>query len=149
MNTLCTLVRERLPALVEDDLPRGEAELVNAHLATCATCAVERDRAGAFVAAVRDANRDDAAFAAARVRLSASIDAESRPRAVRRLASVPLAVRVAAVLAICAGSLAWARPPVVALDAVARATGDFFGSVRLSTFDLDHLTDAASRGSGR
>ncbi len=153
MNTTsleCTLIQERLPALLDDDLPAGEAALVNAHLASCAACAAEREATVRFLARLRGANADAEAFTTARARLATAIDTASTPGAMRRLTRVPLALRVAAVLALCAGALAWMRPPVFALDAVARTTGSVLESVPWSDLRLDAISgDAASRGERR
>ncbi|MBL8766199.1 MAG: zf-HC2 domain-containing protein [Planctomycetes bacterium] len=97
----CVLIEQRLPRVLEDDLPVGETALVLAHVDSCASCAAARARFVATRAAVRDARPDDSDFAALRARVVGELAPRSRWERVTPRA----ALAAAAMIALAIGSV--------------------------------------------
>lgn len=97
----CVLIEQRLPRVLEDDLPVGETALVLAHVESCASCAATRARFLAVRAAVRDARPKSDDFDALRARVSERL--EPRRFALRFTPRALLAA--AAMLALGVGSV--------------------------------------------
>lgn len=119
MNTRpeCPLVRERLPALLENDLPPGETLLVRAHVEGCEGCAAEQEGLAGLVREIV-ATRDESGFEAARVALGRALDSngqDARPRVLSILTRRHRLVAAAAALVAIAGAL-FLAPPAPTLD---------------------------------
>ncbi len=101
----CPLVQERLVPLLEGELPRGEAELVRAHLDGCAACAEESATWATLRDDVRRARPSSHGLRAAMLGLAAGLDRERHALPARRF--------VAAAAAVLLGTLALVRvdPP--------------------------------------
>lgn len=95
----CVLIEQRLPRVLEDDLPVGETALVVAHVESCASCAAARARFVAVRAAVQRERPSVDDFAALRARVAEQLEP-------RRFAFTPRAMlAAAAMLALGVGSV--------------------------------------------
>lgn len=114
----CPLVSARLPALIEDDLSTGEAELVRAHLEGCAQCARESTALTRLRGALRAGPPPAPEFAAATARLRLALRAEARPR------GWPARPLLAAAAALLLTALGWRFLPAprVSIAEICRAS---------------------------
>ncbi len=129
----CPLVRERLPALLENGLPPGETLLVRAHVEGCAGCRTELDAYSTLVDDVV-ATGDAAGFEAARAALADALDEAPREAGgvVARLAPrAKLLAAAAAVLAVVGAVLLEPPAPTFAeLRLASRALASPIDAVR-------------------
>lgn len=90
----CSLVQARLVPLLEDDLPRGEAELVRAHVDDCGVCAEELAAWTALRNDVRRTRPTARGYPAAIRGLADALDRERPARPARRWIAAAAAVAI-------------------------------------------------------
>lgn len=94
----CVLIEDRLPRLLENDLPAGETLLVRAHLADCEECAAASAEYEAIARSVAASRPSPELVSAALARVHAALGerAAKRPRAPRRIAAAVAVAGLAA-----------------------------------------------------
>jgi len=144
----CPLVQERIPPLLENDLPPGETLLVRAHVEGCAACASQLDDYTTLVGDVR-ASRDASDFDAARSALTATLDRTTTKPPVLRLRPRLIA---AAAAALTLGGLALLDPPMpttntlrVASAALTRPLDTMIQSLKRSDLSASLMADGETR----
>ena len=150
MNTRpeCPLVRERLPALSENDLSPGETLLVRAHLEGCPNCRGAADELELLISDFQASRPDTGDYAAAQASLRAVLDAEPRRHGLR-----PRILALAAAALVLAG-LTWTAldPPSTSLRELSLASRTLAGRLELPSLDwprLDHPQADDSPGEDR
>lgn len=126
----CTLIEDRLPRLLENDLPAGETLLVRAHLSDCPECAGALAEYESISLAITSSHSEPKLVeeAVARVRASIRLAIDSPPPPRRRLA-IGLA-------AVALGAVGWLLGP---------PSGASLAAVRELPFLLARTTDPLAR----
>jgi anti-sigma factor RsiW len=135
----CEETEVLLHALIDNELDAGHAREVEAHVATCATCAAKLKTYGEMRTALAGANLRHAAPAGLRLRINASLPARAPRKMDRRMLLRGFATGSAATAAIAAsGAFLFLQSgrETQLLGEVAAA--------HVRSLQADHLTDVAS-----